>query len=167
MKQLKAFTLMELLLYMGLMSVFLLFLVQIFTSILDVQLEAEATSSVHQDGRYLLAKMTRDVQLSESITTPATLGGQSNTLVISIGGINNTYSVNSDGNLIMGNNFGNNKLNGFDTSVSNLLFTRLGNDTAAVPSAKHLIKIDYTVTGRAVKTSGVETKNFTTVISTR
>ena len=50
MKKQKGFSLVELLLYMGLFSILLASLMQLFGAIIAVRLESEATSAVLQDG---------------------------------------------------------------------------------------------------------------------
>jgi len=161
-KFIKGFTLVELLIYMGLLSIILVVLSQIFGSILDAQLESEATSSVHRDGRFILSKLTYDVHRANSIVLPASLGASSTSLQLDISGIN-TYSLNN-GNLELTDSLGTNNLNSGDTIVSNLTFTRIGNSVA---NAKNTVRIFYTVTSKVIRPKGLETKDFQTTIGIR
>ncbi len=158
----KGFTLIELVLYMGILVLLIGVLSSIFSAIISVQLDSTATSSVDQDGRYLLAKFTHDVASASAILIPANPGDQTNTLQITINSINYTYSLDSNNNLQVVNNSTNetNVLNSYDTTISGLTFTRIGsggnNDT---------VQITYTVTSRIKdKTGQQETKNFTTTV---
>src|SRR5215469_6141095 len=96
--KLKGYSLIELVLYIGILSILLAVLTSIFSSVVDVQLESNATSSVDQDGRFLLSKLLYDVKSSSSIVTPATPGVQSSTMQVTINSINYTYSASNSGN---------------------------------------------------------------------
>ena len=157
------FTLVELLIYIGILSILLTVLAQIFGSILDAQLESEATSSVQQDGRFILSRLTYDIRRSDDIVVPAALGNQSTSLQLTIGGVSYTYSLNG-GNLELTEGVETNSINGSDSTVSNLSFTRIGN---SVVNAKNTIQIEYTVTTKVLRPKGLETKDFQTTIGIR
>src|SRR3989338_7067480 len=84
----KGSTLIELLLYMGILSIFLMILTQLFLSVLDVSTESKQVSSVVQDGRFILARLRYDIQRADAINSPS-LGSSDTTLSLDIGG--NTY----------------------------------------------------------------------------
>lgn len=162
------FTLTELLLYMGLFIILITILSQVFVSILDVQLESKSTSSVDLDGRYIIAKllydmrnMQTDLPVNDNIISPSAPGQTSPTLNFSVNSINYIYSVNN-GNLQLINNKGTNNLNGSNTSVSALQFTRIGNGTNT-----DTIRVNFTLTSRISRNSGPETRNFQTTISSQ
>lgn len=150
-------TIVELLIYMGMFSILILMLTQVFASTLELRRESEAYSAVSQDLRYILSRFDYDIKRASSISTPATLGSQSSTLTLVIDSANHVYSL-SNGNLVVNSV----QLNNFDTTVSDLSFLRLGNS-----GGKHSLKISYTVTGRVLKGSGVESKTVTTTIGLR
>lgn len=156
----KGVTLIELLLYMALLTILVTLISGIFSSVLDSQLEAEATSAVDQDGRYLMARLTRDMQSATAITQPAA-GQQGSTLQITVNSINYTYALNGSGNLQLTNNVGTNNLNSYGTQVSNLNFQRIGsggtNDT---------IRVSFTLTSRTTRLAGEqnETRAFETTL---
>lgn len=153
----RGFTIVELIIYMGILSILLMVLTDTFASILEVRKESEAVTAVEQDGNYILAKLFYDISHAQSIGTPASLGTSSNTLQLTIGGVSNTYSL-SGGNLQVVNNHGTNVLNGIDSSVSNLSFLRLGNI-----GGKDTIQMTFTVTSRIVRSGGItETKTYQT-----
>src|SRR6266404_1489448 len=151
----KGFTLIELVIYIGILAILLSVLSSIFTSILDVQLQPTSTSSVNQDGRYLLSKLLYDVKSSSAILVPANPGTVSSTMQLTINSINYTYSLNG-GNLQIVNNSTNDTdvLNSYDTSISGLTFTRVGNG-----GSSDTVRVSYTVSSRAKSRSGIETKS--------
>lgn len=53
----KGVTIVELLVYIGLLSIFMLVLLDVFTTILNAKLESESTSALNQDARYVYSKL--------------------------------------------------------------------------------------------------------------
>src|SRR3989344_4351467 len=96
----KGFTLIETIIYMALLAIFLLTLTDILVSVLDVQLESQATSAVDIDSRFINSRLSFDVLRTSAITTPANLGDVSNSLVMTIGGSQYTYSL-FGGNMVL------------------------------------------------------------------
>ena len=128
----KAFTLVEILIYMGIMAIFLTVLTNIFLTVLDVQLQSEATSNVQIDARYILSRLVYDIHRAGSISTPASAGQTANTLVTNVA----SYA-SASGNLQIN---GIDNLNSFATNLTNFSVTRLGN-----PSGKHTLTINFTL----------------------
>lgn len=159
----KGISVVELLLYMAILAVLLTILTSIFVSALDVQSESTATSSVAQDGNYILARLNYDIHRAQSITIPATNGNSSDNFQIVISGVNYTYSVDENNNLILTANLAAKNLNNYGTSISNFSVTRLGN----AGGVENTLKINFTVTSRTKRISGFETKNFQTNLSLR
>jgi len=159
------FTLIELVIYIGVLSILLVSLSSVFTSIIDVQLDSTSTSSVNQDGRYLLSKLLYDVKSSSSIVIPATPGSQSSTMQLTINSINYTYSASSSGyfKVVNTSTWEANALNSYDTSVSGLTFTRIGNGGSSDD-----IQVSFTVSSRNTERAGaVESKSFQTTLGTQ
>jgi len=159
MKKNSGFTLVELLIYIGLLTIFMSIVTRIFTGIIDVQLSSEATGSVEEDGRFIYSRMAYDVSRATSVITPSDLGSQTNSLIILIGGVTNTYRVSGD-NLVLDNNFGTNQLNGMGTHISNLSFQRLGN-----VNGQYSIQMKFTITSTTQQINGPDTKNIETTIA--
>ncbi len=161
----KGYTLIELVIYIGILAILLGVLSSIFTSIVDVQLESSATSSVNQDGRYLLSKLVYDVKNASAIVVPSTPGTSSSTLQLTINSINYTYSVNGSSNLqvVNGTTGETNVLNSYDTSVSGLTFLHIGNG-----GSSDNVRVSFTVTGKTIERNGVhETKSFQTTLGSQ
>lgn len=155
----RGFTLIELVLYVGILSILLGVVATIFGQILDVQLSSESTSTVDQDGRYILAKLTHDFQSSSPIVFGSTmeLGASSTILNMNLNreSTDTVYSLDSSGNLILTNIYGTNTLNSVYTRISNLSFRRLGLD-----DSKDTVQINFTVTSRIPKNNSYESRSF-------
>lgn len=142
------FTLAELLIYMGIFSIILVILTEMLFSIFQAKLDSEATSSVEQDSRFIVQRLIYDVHRAQS----ASVTNSNHTLTLKINNINYIYTttgqdftVNTD------------KLNSFDTSISNLNFQHLGNS----------INIGGTLISKVTKSSGPEIRNISTTINLR
>lgn len=158
----KGFTLIEFLLYMAVFSILLIALFQILSNVLDTQTESEAASSVQEDADFILARLSHDILQSQAIVIPSSLGSSGSSLQLTINGVSYTYSVNSN-NLVLTNNVASNEpMNGYDTTISNVLFTRVGN-----ANGKNGIAVSFTLTSKTIRSSGHETQSFSTIIGTR
>lgn len=155
------FTLIESLIYLGILSSFLIILAEIFTSALSVQLSSQATSSVALDGQYILSRLNYDLTRTQSIQQPANPGDSGSTLTLTIAGNTHTYTQNGN-NLTLTTAAGTNQLNGFDTTVSNLTFVRLGNS-----GGKPAVAVSFTLTAVTIPKSGPEVRSFQTTIGRR
>ena len=160
----KGFTLIEIIIYMALLSIFLLTLTDIFVSILDVQLESDATSAVEQDGRFILSRMAFDIPRATDISTPPQIGQTRSNLKMTIGVETYEYAE-SGGNLQLINDLGTNNLNSSESTISSPSFQRIAN--TAVPGTKDTIKIQFTITSKTVRTGGPETRIFQTTVGRR
>jgi len=148
---------------MGILSILLGVLTSIFVSALDVQAESQATSSVERDGNYILARLNYDIHRAQSINIPVVNGVTASNFQIVINGVNYTYSVDGNNNLILANNLGVNNLNNYGTNISAFSVERLGN----AGKVEDTLKINFTVTSRTQRVSGPETRNFQTNLSLR
>lgn len=156
----KGFSIVEMMLYMGLMAILLSFLTQTFLSVLNLQSETQSRSSVEADGRYLLTRLSYDIHRGSAIVSPA-LGQSASTAILTIDDANYTYSPDS-GNLILTTGGSTHQLNSYATKISNLSFTRLGN-----PGGNNTLQIKFTLTGVVNWESGPRIQNFETTIGQR
>lgn len=157
----RGFTLIELVIYIGLLSLLLVFIMGIFLSVLDIQLESQANSSVEQDERYIISRMSYDMSRETTVTEPALIGSQSATLQFSTSGNSYTYSLNNDKlELTSGSEV--NELNSYDTSITGLSFQRIGNGTT-----KDTIVVHFTISSKTKRASGPQTKNVSIVLGVR
>jgi type II secretory pathway pseudopilin PulG len=158
----KGMTLIELVIYIGLLILLLSVLSSIFSAIVDVQLNSNSTSSVDQDGTYILAKFNHDVASSSAMLVPATPGSQSATLQLTVNSINYSYSINTNNNLqiLNGSTSQTDVLNSYNTSVSGLSFTRIGNG-----GNSDTVEVSFTVKSKIEERSGkYESKSFQTTL---
>jgi len=156
-------TLIELLMYMGLLMILLGIITNIFTSALDVQSESQSTSSVEQDGRFILSRLSYDIQRAQTIVIPASLGQQAATIQLTIDGILYSYSIDSSSNLQLVNSLGTNIINSYDSNVSNFSAQRIGN----AGGVEDTLKISFTLTSRTQRIGSIETRQFQTTIAKR
>lgn len=157
----KAFTIIELLLYMGILSIILLVFIDLFISMSRLRTETEAVSNVQQDNNYLLNKFIYDIHQASSISVPALPAAQSSTLNLLINGTNYVYASQS-GNLVLSDGINSFQMNGYDTTLTNLLFTRLGSG-----DSHDLIKINLSIRSRVKNQKGYETQSFETMVGMR
>ena len=157
----KGFTLVELLIYMGLLTVLILVFTDIFTSIIDNQLSSRNTSNVADDGRYIYSRFIYDVARSQAIIEPASYGSSSASMVLSIDGQNYTYSQVTN-NLVVTSPAGAFALNGHGSSISGLLFTKVG-----TTSAKSTVRVNFTVKGIVTSRGILDQQIFQTTAGLR
>jgi type II secretory pathway pseudopilin PulG len=160
----KGFSLLELVIYMGLLSILIVVLTQIFTSIIQVRLDSQSSSSIEQDANFIISRFMYDIGRAETIVTPATLGVAGDTVQFTVGGVTNTYSL-VEGNLQITNNNGTDNLNSLYTTISNLQFNRIGNGTT--PLNSDTIKMTFTVTTVVKQTSGNASKSYEIAVAPR
>lgn len=134
----KAFSLIELIIFMGIFSVLILVFTDIFISSLKTKSISESTAYVNQDARFIFAKLSQDVNNASSIDFPA-LRGIANSLILRLYGQQETFRLNN-GNLELVDESGVHILNSVNTTITNLAFKRLGNE-----GGKNTIKINITV----------------------
>jgi Tfp pilus assembly protein PilW len=157
----KGFTLVELIIYIGLLSTFLLVLLEIFISILNLRAESETTSVINQDTRFIFTRMAYDIDRADLVNQPAALGETTNTLQLVISGVTYTYSL-SNGNLILTVGGVGDQLNSNETTIENLSFQKIGN-----ASGKPTLKTQLTVQAIAVESIGNRSQTFATTLGLR
>jgi len=141
------FTIVELIIYMGLLTIFLVYLHGIFFSVLEQQLRSQSVSFLQQDQQFILSRLRYDVSRAANIITPSTLGQSSTSLQLQIGGSTHTYTV-QNGDLILTNATGSAALNSYGTSVSAMTFKRVGN-----VGGKKSVDMDVRLTSRIIEKS--------------
>ncbi len=159
----RGFTLVEILIFMGIFSILLISLFQLLIAIFDVQLESQSTSVVSQDGRYIINKLTYDIQNAASISSPP-IGSQATSFQTISGGVSYIYNL-SNGNLTITNSSlgTTDQLNSVNSSVSDLTFFRL----ADINNQNDTITVFFTVNSKTQKRSGINSESFKTTIGKR
>lgn len=165
----RGFTLVELLVYMGIFSILLIVLMQLFTTILSTHLESEATSSLSQDGNYLTSRFAYDIHGASTVTSPA-LGASCTwptlptcQLQITDGVTSKTYTMDNSANLSLTTSGHTDQLNSANTKVTGITFTTLGNNPG-----KASVQIKLTLESRTIRPGNlVQTASFQTTVGTR
>ena len=161
----QGFTLVELLLYIGIFSILVVALFQLFTSIIDTQIESQSSSSVFLDGQYILNRFKYDMGRTKNIIVPSLPGEPGTAAKLSIDNAVYTYSL-VNGNLTLTNETASTagQLNSMATTVSNLNFTRLS-DTQAKNT--DTLTISFRLTSNIIKRGGPRAENFKTTVGIR
>ncbi len=159
----KGFTLIEIAIYMAILSIFILVLTDILVAIFNTQLSTQSTSSVAQDGRYIYSRLIYDINRADFVTLPASLGDVTNSLQASISGTLITYSLASpSGNLQINDGAGTYDLNSPDDKISSIQFKRIGN-----VGGKNTFQINFTVTSRIKLNGKYDSEDFQTTAGLR
>lgn len=98
----RAFTIVELLLYMGIMAIFLVVLTDIWVSAMEALTRTENVAAITSDGRYILARLAYDVGQTGTVNYVLTGGN------LTAGGVQlNSYATTVDSFLVtpVGNTF--------------------------------------------------------------
>ncbi len=155
------FTLVELVVYMGLLSVILVVLTTVFVSLVDLQLETQASSSLETDEAFIVNRLSTDIRNAEDIATPAANGDNGTTLELTVDGDVVTYTV-SGGNITRTDTAGTFQINSFDTTVTGLDFLRLG-----VTGGKSSIRISFTLENDVAGNQTADTREIKTTVAER
>ena len=159
----RGFTLVELLLYMGIFSILLIMLFQMLTSIFDVQLESQRASSVAEDSLFIQNRLNYDIGRAKSILAPA-VGQSSESLQLLINNAAYTYSIESE-NLSLSSTMSGTlgQLNSVGTTAS-ATFTRL-TDTGGKNA--DTVTVSVTLTSKTVIRGIPSVGNIKTTIGLR
>lgn len=147
-------TLVELLIYMAILTVVMTFVTDFLVQTVETRLEIQAKSSMEQDQRFILSRLTYDIKRASSITTPAS--GTTDNLVLVLDGETYSYQL-AINNYQLTTGSGTYNLNSSDIEVSALSFQRL-EDT---------IKIGMTLMPEKGRLGGETPRTITTTVGLR
>jgi len=142
----KGFTLVELVLYIGLLSILIMIMSQMFIAIMKVKLESSSTSAVQKDGTYITTRLAYDIRRADQILSPL-VGSSDSSLLLDVvdGAEHRTYTfASSSGTLTISDGISTETLHGGDSQVTQFRVTRVGN-SSTVANAKDTIDIVLTV----------------------
>lgn len=157
----KGVTLIELVIYMGILSVILIVFIDMFALLFDKQMETESISSVQQDSNYILSRLPYEFGRAQSVEIPATAGAITTSLRLMTDSEIYDYHLSAN-NLVVDRGGVVEQINGYDTTVSNLTFLRLGEN-----NAHDVVQIKFTLSSKAKKQSGHEVNQFSTTLGIR
>jgi Tfp pilus assembly protein FimT len=153
----KGVTLVELLIYLGLATVMLVVLSELFVGILNESVETQNYSAVQSDGRYIMARLRYTINNADSITLPAALGDTFDELTAVAGSNQYHYYVSDDANksLYLNDGTGDYLMSNLSTKVTELVFIRQGN-----VSGKAVISFSFTLSSGVSGTAQYESQTF-------
>lgn len=96
-KSQSGFTMIELLMYLGLYSILIIIVTQLFLTLIESRTETENLTRLQQESRYITQRLTYDIRRADQITQPAQVGQSGNQLELSINGNTLRYQVNMNG----------------------------------------------------------------------
>lgn len=142
MKQKNAFTLVELLLYIGLVVIILLAVVQLLAVMLQSRIKHQVITQVEEQGMLLMQRITQSIRNTDAIFSPAT-GEASNALSLDVAGVNNDPTVfSSSGGIIQ-------MTEGANSSVAliagKVILTDLRFHNLSRAGTPGMIRIDFTL----------------------
>ncbi len=155
------FSLVELLLYMGLSLILLTIISGLFISMLNTRSESMKTSSLEREGRYILARLSYDVYSAQDILEPALVGETSTTLQLMKNSELFTYRIIDD-RLYLIDASGSHLLSGETVKAINFSVTKLGND-----GGKNAVEISLTTQSQNISEGKIESRNYQTVLAVR
>ena len=161
----KGASLIELLLYFSLLGILLTVVSDVIIRTSEFSLEAASKNDLLADTRFITSRLAYDIHQATSITTPAILGGTSQTLTLTVGTETHTYTI-SGSNLayekVAGTNTQTANINSNKVFVTSLNFQRLGNN-----GGKPTVKITMELEAVKKDKTGPAKKTFETVVGIR
>lgn len=158
----RGFTLIEMVIYIGLLSLFIVILTDIFTTTINTSLESQSATSIETDARFILARFNYDILRADSITIPASRGSAGNNLSFTADGNTVTYTP-SGGNLVYTDSLGSNNLNSSNSTVSSINFIKLGNS-----GGKDVVKMEITLVSKITRLGNTpDNKTYTLTVGRR
>ncbi len=139
----RGFTLVEIILYIGTLTILLTSLSIFLVYLLDARVKFTTITEVEQQGYFVLAQITQTVRNAEGINSPA-LGSSGSTLSVDvIDAIDDPTIFNPSGALIQVTKGTSSSVDllSDNIEISGLTFTRVGNGIG-----KGAIKINFTLT---------------------
>lgn len=147
------------LLYMGLLSLFLVVLTDILVQTLESRTKSTAETFVTADDLFVRSRLAYDIRRASSIVTPANPGTTTQQLVLTIGGTTYTYA-RANGALTLTIGSGSQEaLTTSDTRVAGFAVYRAGDG-----STKDTLQLTYTLQSLATL-RGVPAEQKTTAIT--
>lgn len=153
-------TIVELLLYMGLLSIFIVMITNLFGQILNNSTNSITESYLQTNGNFLLIKLAKDINLADEIVTPSNIGESSTSMILKTGTNNISYDL-INGRLVLTDLTGSYNLNDADTTISDFVVKRMGNF-----GGKNGLQISYRLIS-ATSDNKLKSTDFNTFISLR
>lgn len=161
----KGTTLIEIILYIALLSIISLVVIDLLISSGSLQLETEEQSNQQQNAAYISQRLTNEIRQADSVLNPLTVGQTSTSLSLINNSETHSFSLNST-NLEYQKTIGTSTttadLNNSEVAVSNFLIQRLG-----FVAGKNSFKINFTLTNIKSGQQGTLEKNYEIITTLR
>lgn len=157
----QGFSLVELLLYMGLLSVFLVVISAFFITILDVQTRALSSTQLEENSKFISNRLKYELRSADAATNSAALGVSTSTFEVVRGGQTYTFSV-SGTTLQRASNSATVALHDDDIQVQNFTVQRIGNE-----GTFDTFVIGYTLQSTAQVGGDSDSKNYQLTVGLR
>ncbi len=158
MKNKTGFTMVEMLMVMGIMSILVVILSQVFGAILTMKLRSQATTAVAQDGRYAISRLAYDVARASDITS-----GSGGTLRLLIGGTSYVYQREGTTLVLSVGGGASQALTSIGSQITALNFTHF-----ADMGGKKSVQINLTIAASIIQSGGATlARSLTTTVATR
>jgi len=154
----KGATLIELLLYLALLSIILGVIVNLIFTSGQIKQEAETNTFVSSDAAYLTKRLSYEIRNASALSTPGTLGQTTNSLVLTVNGETHTFSINSTNlqfDKLVGAVTTLANLNSNQVKVSNFSVQKLGNALG-----KSSLLVNFTLTSTKTGQTAPVTKTY-------
>ncbi len=115
-------TFVEVLLYIALLSIVIVFITDIILQTLNFMIESRNISYLDSDARFISTKLRNDLRKADSISVPSVIGETANSITFEYESDNYTYSL-SDGILQITDPNGTYRINSDQTTVSSFSVT--------------------------------------------
>lgn len=160
------FSLIELLIYISIIAVFSSMLASMFIVLGRSRGQLEARAEVNQALRFVSEKINQDIRAATSVTTPASAGTSSSTLVLVVGGSTITYRATSGILERQVDALSPEPMTADVVSVSSIRFTRTENINTVLNKTRTGVQVELTI---AYQTAGLDwvynaSKKTTTLI---
>jgi len=140
----RGFSLLELLIYIGILSLMSVILAGAFVSLTRGRAQSTARSEVESNARFVLERITQDVSAASSVTTPV-LGTASSALLLTGSGSTISYDVVAGVLRRIVNGGSAERLTGTSVVVDSSLFTRIENYNTTLAATTTSIQVLMTI----------------------
>lgn len=158
----KGFTLVELILAMGILTILMTVIMRVFIDMIELRLEAEAESAVTQDARYIYARLAYDINRATAVTVPASAGASGSSMTLTIDGSPHTYTVDGSNRLTLNSGSSTETLTSEGTRVDAVSFTRRGGVTGV-----QSVTVNMMLDSKIQTVRGPVSREINTTLSTR
>lgn len=162
----KGFTLLELLIYIGVLSLLMVVIANAFISLSQGQGQSEVRSDINGSMRFASERMKQDIKNAGALTTP-TLGTPGPSLSLVVGGVTVIYDTVGG---VLRRTEGPGApvpITGSGVFVNTPTFTRLENYSSFLQATTTSVKISLTMNTNASSTDKQYTRSLETSISLR